>query len=128
MSNGKVKLAIIGCGGMSTGHLNSYLKIKEKEPAKFDFVAMCDPVAERAQKFADEAAKTQDSAPKIYADVDEMLKKRRSGRSGYMLKTLRSPRQRHSVPELWRQRHDREALWSNYKGQQIAHSGGREKR
>ena len=74
MSNGKVKLAIIGCGGMSTGHLNSYLKIKEKEPAKFDFVAMCDPVAERAQKFADEAAKTQDSAPKIYADVDEMLK------------------------------------------------------
>jgi UDP-N-acetyl-2-amino-2-deoxyglucuronate dehydrogenase len=74
MPNKNLKLAIIGCGGMAHGHLNSYIRIKEKEPGKFVFAAMCDPVAERAQRFADEAAKTQDSAPKVYTDLDEMLK------------------------------------------------------
>ena len=74
MSSKKVKLAIVGCGGMAHGHLNSYMRVKEKEPDKFEFAAMCDPVAERAQNFADEAAKAQDSAPKVYTDLDEMLK------------------------------------------------------
>jgi UDP-N-acetyl-2-amino-2-deoxyglucuronate dehydrogenase len=74
MPNKNLKLAIVGCGGMAHGHLNGYMKIKEKEPGKFMFAAMCDPVAERAQKFADEAAKTQDSTPKVYTDLDEMLK------------------------------------------------------
>jgi predicted dehydrogenase len=74
MSNKNLKLAIVGCGGMAHGHLNSYIRIKEKEPGKFVFAAMCDPVAERAQRFADEAAKTQDSAPKVYTDLDKMLK------------------------------------------------------
>ena len=74
MPNKNLKLAIVGCGGMAHGHLNGYMRIKEKEPNKFMFAAMCDPVAERAQRFADEAAKTQDSAPKVYTDLDEMLK------------------------------------------------------
>jgi UDP-N-acetyl-2-amino-2-deoxyglucuronate dehydrogenase len=74
MPNKNLKLAIVGCGGMAHGHLNGYMRIKEKEPGKFMFAAMCDPVAERAQKFADEAAQTQDSAPKVYTDLDEMLK------------------------------------------------------
>ena len=71
----KLKLAIVGCGGMAHGHLNGYIKIKQNEADKFDFAAMCDPVAERAQKFADEAAATQDSAPKVYTDLEEMLKR-----------------------------------------------------
>jgi UDP-N-acetyl-2-amino-2-deoxyglucuronate dehydrogenase len=70
----KLKLAIIGCGGMSHGHLDGYINIKKGEPEKFEFAAMCDPVAERAQNFANEAAKTQDKAPRIYADVATMLK------------------------------------------------------
>ena len=73
MSEKGLKLAIVGCGGMAHGHLNGYVKIKEKEPNKFDFAAMCDPVAERAQKFADETAKVQDSTPAVYTDLDEML-------------------------------------------------------
>jgi len=68
-----LKLAIVGCGGMAHGHLNGYIGIKDKEPDKFEFAAMCDPVAERAQKFADEAAAAQGSAPKVYTDLDEML-------------------------------------------------------
>ncbi len=74
MSNKTVKLAIVGCGGMAGGHLRSYISIKEKEPEKLEFAAMCDPVAERAQNFADETAKVQNSPPKVYTDLDEMLK------------------------------------------------------
>ena len=67
------RVAIVGCGGMAHGHLNGYLQIKDKEPSKFDFVAMCDPVAERAQKFADEAAQKQNFSPKIYTTLEDML-------------------------------------------------------
>lgn len=74
MSNKKLKLAIVGCGGIARRHLAGYMKIKEKESEKFEFAAMCDPVEERAQNFADEAAKTQDSAPRVYTDLDRMLK------------------------------------------------------
>jgi len=74
MSNRKLKLAIIGCGSMARGHLDGYISIKEKEPDKLEFVAMCDPVAEQAQSFADKAAKAQKSAPGVYTDLEEMLK------------------------------------------------------
>lgn len=70
----KLKLAIIGCGGMAHGHLDGYIKIKEKEPDKFEFAAMCDPVIERAQNFAKEAAKVQDKEPRVYTDVETMIK------------------------------------------------------
>ena len=75
MSNKKkLKLAIVGCGWMSRLHLGGYVKIKEKERDKFEFSAMCDPLMERAQEFANDAAKVQDSAPRVYSDLDEMLK------------------------------------------------------
>lgn len=74
MSKNKLKLAIVGCGGMAHGHLNSYIRIKDKEPDKFEFAAMCDPVEERAQRFAAETAKVQDSTPKVYTDLEKMLK------------------------------------------------------
>ncbi|MBD3183067.1 hypothetical protein GF312_12300, partial [Candidatus Poribacteria bacterium] len=75
MPNKKLSLAITGCGGMAHGHLNGYKRIKEKEADKFDFVSMCDPVEERAQKFAQEASETQDSMPKVYTNLEEMLEK-----------------------------------------------------
>jgi len=73
MSDKKLRLAIIGCGSMARGHLDGYISIKEKEPDKLELVAMCDPVAEQAQSFADKAAKTQKSAPGVYTDLNEML-------------------------------------------------------
>jgi len=36
-----VQIAIIGCGGMANGHLNTYLTIHQTAPGKVDFVAMC---------------------------------------------------------------------------------------
>jgi len=74
MSKEKVRLAIIGCGGMAGAHLNGYIHLKNQRLDQFDFVAMCDVVEERAQQFAQKAAESQDGAmPKVYTDMDAML-------------------------------------------------------
>jgi len=66
---------MIGCGGIAQVHLQSYKQIKQKEPAKFEFAAMCDPVTASAKQFADQAAALQDHKPKVYTSVSEMLAK-----------------------------------------------------
>jgi UDP-N-acetyl-2-amino-2-deoxyglucuronate dehydrogenase len=73
MAGERLKLALIGCGGMAGGHLRSYLRIKETEPELFDLVACCDPVAELAEKFAEQAAPVQGSRPRVYTDTAQML-------------------------------------------------------
>lgn len=73
MTKNALKLAIIGCGGMARGHLRAYGLIKEKEPEKFEFAAMCDPVKESARQFAEEAARHQSAKPTVYASVQDML-------------------------------------------------------
>lgn len=71
---------MIGCGGIAKVHLQSYKQIKQKEPAKFEFTAMCDPVTASAKQFADQAAALQDHKPKVYTSVLEMLAKEESTR------------------------------------------------
>jgi len=73
MSKDRLKLAIVGCGGMARGHLRAYGLIKEKEPAKFEFAAMCDPVIESAKQFAQQAVTFQGSNPRVYSNVQDML-------------------------------------------------------
>jgi len=73
MPRSKLKLGIVGCGGMAEAHLEAYELIKKKEPEKFEFVAMCDPVIESAKKFAEQAAGIQGFGPKVYSTVSEML-------------------------------------------------------
>ncbi len=73
MADRKLKLALIGCGGMASGHLRSYLRIKETEPDLFDLVACCDPVPELAEKFASQAAPVHGEKPRVYTDTVEML-------------------------------------------------------
>ena len=68
-----VNIAIIGCGGMAGVHLNSYLKIIETVPGKVELVAMCDPVKERAENFANRAESATGKKPAVYDDVGKML-------------------------------------------------------
>ncbi|HIE27651.1 TPA: hypothetical protein EYP66_10220 [Candidatus Poribacteria bacterium] len=76
MSTEKVRLAIIGCGGMAGAHLNAYIRLKNQGLDQFDFVAMCDIVENRAQQFAQKAAESQDCvAPMVYTDMHTMLEK-----------------------------------------------------
>lgn len=71
--SGPVRLAIIGCGGMARGHLRAYLTIHQVEPDRVRIVATCDPVRERAEAFAQQAAEVQGSVPNVYGDVHELL-------------------------------------------------------
>lgn len=73
MAGRKLNLALVGCGGMASGHLRSYLQIKEAEPDLFDLAACCDPVPELAEKFAAQAAPVQGTKPRVYADTAQML-------------------------------------------------------
>ena len=68
-----IRIAIIGCGGISGEHLNAYLTIYESEPEKVELVAMCDVVKERAKNFAGRVKETTGKTPAVYDDVDKML-------------------------------------------------------
>lgn len=68
-----VRVAIIGCGGMAGGHLRSYLKIHETVPGKVELPAMCDPVMENADRFAEQVKEATGKKPTVYDDVDKML-------------------------------------------------------
>jgi predicted dehydrogenase len=70
----KVRLALIGCGGMAGAHLNAYINLKQRGIDIFDFVAMCDVDENRANAFAVRAAEVQSGPPpKVYTAIEEML-------------------------------------------------------
>ena len=76
MQTDKIRLAIIGCGGMARAHLNAYIYLKNQGIDIFDFVAMCDVDENRARDFASTANQTQNGIqPNVYSDVSEMLDK-----------------------------------------------------
>jgi len=71
----KIKLAIIGCGGMAGGHLNACKELKGKFDV-FDLVATCDAVEEKAERFAEIAKEFQKGAkPKVFNDHRQLLDK-----------------------------------------------------
>jgi len=71
--SGRLKAAMVGCGGMARSHLKAYGLIKEKEPDKFDFVAMCDTATEAAKEFAALVEGFQGFKPRVYSRVEDML-------------------------------------------------------
>ena len=74
MQKDKIRLAIIGCGGMARAHLDAYIHLKNLGINIFDFVAMCDVDLNRAQEFAVTAAESQDGVqPSTYVDVNETV-------------------------------------------------------
>jgi len=73
MTKSGVKLAMVGCGGMAGEHLRAYGLIKQKDPTKFEFAAMCDPVSESAKRFADRATAFGGNKPRVYTGVQDML-------------------------------------------------------
>jgi len=72
---GKVKIAMVGCGGMSGAHMRGYGNLHEKEICNFEFVAACDINKDAAEARANDAERLQDFKPNVYQDVNEMLEK-----------------------------------------------------
>ena len=69
-----IRLALIGCGGISQRHVAGYGTIKSKEPGLFDLVAVCDADRARAEAAADEATKWQSERPRVFTEVEHALK------------------------------------------------------
>ena len=69
----KVRLAMIGCGGMARGHLNGYQTLFAKGMRNFEIVACCDPVEESARGFAETAEVFQGKSPAVYTDYERLL-------------------------------------------------------
>ncbi len=69
----KVRLAMIGCGGIARGHMNGYRTLREKGMRNFTITACCDPNEDAANEFAETAKGFQRSRPAVYADYEQML-------------------------------------------------------
>jgi len=70
-----ISISLIGCGRISSKHIESVLANKER----LRLVACCDPVIDRAQRRVQEYRTGSSGADaKVYADYREMLKKRKA--------------------------------------------------
>jgi predicted dehydrogenase len=73
MSNG-VKLALVGCGGISRAHVKGYADLYARGCRDFEVVACCDVQAESAAVRAGEIAEFQGKRPEVYSQVSDLLK------------------------------------------------------
>ena len=74
MSEKQVRLALIGCGGIANAHLNGYQTLIEKGVDTFSIDATFDVRRDAAENYAERIAKFQGTAPRVYDDIDEMLR------------------------------------------------------
>jgi predicted dehydrogenase len=70
----KIRMAMLGCGGMSGAHGNGLKELWEKDIKTFDIVATCDIVEANAKARAEQIMAFQGKMPKIYTSVEDMLK------------------------------------------------------
>ena len=68
MKNGKLQVAVIGCGGIAN---QKHFPALKSQSDKCEIVAFCDIIRERAEKGAKEYG-TPDA--KVYEDYHELLK------------------------------------------------------
>jgi len=71
----KLSIALVGCGGMMSAHVAGYRDLFHRGLRVFDIKATCDSVEFNAIQKAEEIAAFQESKPKVYSDLDEMLNK-----------------------------------------------------
>ncbi|MFC1718394.1 Gfo/Idh/MocA family protein [Candidatus Poribacteria bacterium] len=71
----RIRLAMLGCGGISGAHMRGLKALWENNIKIFDIVATCDIIEEKAAGRAKEAEELQGTAPNVYIDVTEMLDK-----------------------------------------------------
>jgi len=75
--SGPVTIGMIGCGGMAGAHERGFKELWEKNLRTFEIVATCDLDESRAAKMADQIASWQGKRPRVYTDVETLLRKER---------------------------------------------------
>ena len=73
----RIKLAIIGCGGIAGAHLDGYEKLVKAGYDRFRIEAVCDTNPERVEAFADRTEKVTGERPAVFASTTDMLKESR---------------------------------------------------
>jgi len=72
--NDRVRLAIVGCGGIAKAHMRGYEEMRRRGIDNFTIAAVCDNVKERTEEFAEKAESFQGEKPRTYTNLDSMLK------------------------------------------------------
>ena len=76
MGTERIKMGLVGCGGMSGAHMGGYRELWSKGIRDFEIVAACDIAVERAEERATQAQEFQGGTkPAVYTELDEMLAK-----------------------------------------------------
>ena len=66
----KIRLAIVGCGGMGHRHLYGLAELRRIGWEGFELIGACDPVRENAESLAEQAAKDFGTQPVVVGDLD----------------------------------------------------------
>jgi len=70
----KVKLALVGCGGISGQHLKGYKDLYDRGCRDFEYTACCDVSPANAEQRAEELAEIQGAKPVVFSDIEELIK------------------------------------------------------
>ncbi|MCZ6676304.1 MAG: Gfo/Idh/MocA family oxidoreductase [Candidatus Poribacteria bacterium] len=66
----KIRLAIVGCGGMGHRHMYGLAELHRTGWERFELVGACDPVRDNAESLANQAAEHFGSRPAVVTDLD----------------------------------------------------------
>ena len=69
----KLAIALIGCGGIATSHVNGYRELFTRHLRCFEVKAVCDVSEQNAKEKRHLIEGFQEGAPRIFKDVGEML-------------------------------------------------------
>jgi len=69
----EVKLALVGCGGISGAHINGYRDLYARGCRDFVYTACCDVVEENARRRASELGAIQGSTPAVFTRIEDLL-------------------------------------------------------
>lgn len=70
----RVKLALVGCGGMGRRHLRGITRLARSSMANVELVAVCDLNDDNAQYLAGEAEELLGRRPAVYNDLEKMVR------------------------------------------------------
>ena len=68
-----LKIALIGCGGIARAHVAGYADLRKRGCRELEYVACCDLSTEAADTRPSEIAEAQESKPRVFTDVDELV-------------------------------------------------------
>lgn len=72
MSESRIHLAIVGCGGMGHRHLYGLAELARAGLSPFELVGVCDPVGENAASLADQAEKLLGRRPETAGSLEAL--------------------------------------------------------